>query len=229
MGASLNLVNLPKRRSAMPSPGSVVLVASALTAHSWLAPVARRAAGPRPLRAEPVVSPFEAGENSANAASEAAAALGELEFTPASVDEVLNRVRPYLVADGGDVAVVEVRPESKDVVLRLEGACGSCPSSTTTMKMGIERVLRERWPDLGSVSRDTDPENQKFDVETVEKLLAPIAGAVTKLGATLTVKSAGDEPGLVEILYKGPENVRYGVELSLLDSPLVTEVRWLSA
>jgi len=49
------------------------------------------------------------------------------------------------------------------------------------------------------------------------------------LGATLTVKSAGDEPGLVEILYKGPENVRYGVELSLLDSPLVTEVRWLSA
>ena len=230
MGPSLNLV--AKRRNAMPSPGSVVLVASALTAHSWLAPVARTA-GPRlglgSLRAEPVVSPFEAGENSANAASEAAASLGELEFTPASVDEVLNRVRPYLVADGGDVAVVDVRPETKDVVLRLEGACGSCPSSTTTMKMGIERVLRERWPDLGSVSRDTDPENQKFDVETVEKLLAPIAGAVTKLGATLTVKSAGDEPGLVEILYKGPENVRYGVELSLLDSPLVTEVRWLSA
>ena len=209
----------------MRSPRSVVLVASALTAHSWLAPVARRAG---PLRAEPVVSPFEAGENSANAASEAAASLGELEFTPASVDEVLNRVRPYLVADGGDVAVVEVKPETKDVVLRLEGACGSCPSSTTTMKMGIERVLRERWPDLGSVSRDTDPENQTFDVETVENLLAPISGAVTKLGATLTVKSAGAEPGLVEILYKGPENVRYGVELSLLDSPLVTEVRWLS-
>ena len=58
-----------------------------------------------------MVSPFEAGENSANAASEAAAALGELEFTPSSVDEVLNRVRPYLVADGGDVAVVEVRSD----------------------------------------------------------------------------------------------------------------------
>ena len=48
-------------------------------------------------------------------------------------------------------------------------------------------------------------------METVENLLAPIAGAVTKLGATLTVKSAGDEPGLVEILYKGPENVGCGV------------------
>ena len=202
-------------------------VAGLLLAHAttaWVAPTPIR---PLPLRAEPVVSPFEA-ENKADAASEAAASLGELEFTPASVDEVLNRVRPYLVADGGDVAVVEVKPDTKDVILRLEGACGSCPSSTTTMKMGIERVLRERWPDLGSVSRDTDPENQKFDVETVENLLAPIAGAVTKLGATLTVKSAGAEPGLVEILYKGPENVRYGVELSLLDSPLVTEVRWLS-
>ena len=210
----------PNRRRTMITG---LLLAHTITA--WVAPAPPRLV----LRrwAEPVVSPFEAGSD-ADAASEAAASLGELEFTPASVDEVLNRVRPYLVADGGDVAVVEVRSETKDVILRLEGACGSCPSSTTTMKMGIERVLRERWPDLGSVSRDTDPENQTFDVETVENLLAPISGAVTKLGATLTVKSAGTEPGLVEILYKGPENVRYGVELSLLDSPLVTEVRWLS-
>ena len=126
--------------------GRGLLLAHATTA--WVAPKPPR---PLPLRAEPVVSPFEAGENNADAASEAAASLGELEFTPASVDEVLNRVRPYLVADGGDVAVVEVKPETKDVILRLEGACGSCPSSTTTMKMGIERVLRERWPDLGSV------------------------------------------------------------------------------
>ena len=115
-----------------------LLLAHATTA--WVAPAPPR---PLPLRAEPVVSPFEAGENNADAASEAAASLGELEFTPASVDEVLNRVRPYLVADGGDVAVVEVKPDTKDVILRLEGACGSCPSSTTTMKMGIERVLRE--------------------------------------------------------------------------------------
>ena len=78
-----------------------LLLAHAITA--WVAPAPPR---PVPLRAEPVVSPFEAGENNADAASEAAASLDELEFTPASVDEVLNRVRPYLVADGGDVAVV---------------------------------------------------------------------------------------------------------------------------
>ena len=97
------------------------------------------------------------------------------------------------------------------------------------MKMGIERVLRERWPDLGSVSRDTDPENQVLDVARVEALLKPIATAVSKLGATMTVASAGEAgPGVVELLYAGPDNVRYGVELSLLDSPLVTEVVWLS-
>ena len=55
--------------------------------------------------------------------------------------------------------------------------------------------------------------------------LDSITRAIEECGGTPTV---ADEPGLVEILYKGPENVRYGVELSLLDSPLVTEVWWLS-
>ncbi|EOD21094.1 hypothetical protein EMIHUDRAFT_60252, partial [Emiliania huxleyi CCMP1516] len=54
-----------------------------------------------------------------------------------------EQVRPYLVADGGNVAVVSVDAAMRNVYLRLEGACGSCPSSTVTMKMGIERVLRE--------------------------------------------------------------------------------------
>ena len=141
------------------------------------------------------------------------------------MDEVLNRVRPYLVADGGDVAVVEVRSETKDVVLRLEGACGSCPSSTTTMKMGIERVLRERWADLGSVTRDDDPENRLLTVDEVERILEPIGNALVALGASVEVVACRDD--VVEINFSGPENVRYGIELSLLDSPLITEVKWL--
>ena len=214
----------------MPSPGSVVLVASALTAHSWLAPVARTA-GPRrgSLRAEPVVSPFEAGENSATAASEAAASLGELEFTPSSVDEVLNRVRPYLVADGGDVAVVEVRSETKDVVLRLEGACGSCPSSTTTMKMGIERLLKEKWPDLSEVIEVNDAvgglessSEKALTVETALEALSSIMPAIAGLGGSIRVVSAAE--GKVELEYTGPEKVKYGIELALRDSPLIDEV-----
>ena len=51
-----------------------------------------------------------------------------------------GQVRPYLIADGGDVSVAAV--EGGTVMLRLEGACGTCPSSTATMKMGIERALK---------------------------------------------------------------------------------------
>lgn len=55
------------------------------------------------------------------------------------VDRALDEVRPYLIADGGNVEVVEV--EDGIVKLRLQGACGTCASSTATMKMGIERSL----------------------------------------------------------------------------------------
>lgn len=177
------------------------------------------------LRSEPgVVSPFASGERGAGAAG---AAAGGDEFTVGAVDATLDEVRPYLVADGGDVAVVSVDAATKDVILKLQGACGSCPSSTTTMKMGIERVLRERWPDLGVVSRDDDPENMTLEAAVVEKILEPIAGAVAMLGATVSVLTAGEAgPKVVELAYAGPENVKYGIELSLLDSPLIDAVVW---
>lgn len=57
----------------------------------------------------------------------------ELEFTFANVDKVLDEVRPYLQADGGNVAVVEVDKVTRGVKLLLEGACGSCPSSTVSV------------------------------------------------------------------------------------------------
>jgi Fe-S cluster biogenesis protein NfuA len=53
-------------------------------------------------------------------------------------------VRPYLMADGGNVELVEI--DGLVVRLKLNGACGSCPSSMTTMKMGIERRLVEKIP-----------------------------------------------------------------------------------
>ena len=67
------------------------------------------------------------------------------------MDRVLNEVRPYLISDGGNVAVHAVDTSTRSVQLILEGACGSCPSSTTTMKMGIERVLNEKFADLSEV------------------------------------------------------------------------------
>ena len=55
--------------------------------------------------------------------------------------EVLDKLRPFLQRDGGDVDLVDV--EDGIVKLRLMGACGSCPSSTITLKAGIERALVE--------------------------------------------------------------------------------------
>ena len=58
------------------------------------------------------------------------------------VELVLDEMRPYLIADGGNVALRDI--DAGVVVLELQGACGSCPSSSMTMKMGLERVGAQR-------------------------------------------------------------------------------------
>jgi Fe-S cluster biogenesis protein NfuA len=66
------------------------------------------------------------------------------------VKAVLESVRPALQADGGDVELVEVT-EDGVVKVRLKGACGSCPMSTMTLKMGIERAMKEKIPGVKEV------------------------------------------------------------------------------
>ncbi|MBF0110011.1 MAG: NifU family protein [Magnetococcales bacterium] len=66
------------------------------------------------------------------------------------VEKVLQEIRPYLQRDGGDVELVEVTPGNV-VNVRLRGACGSCPGAMMTLKGGIERVLKERIPEVVSV------------------------------------------------------------------------------
>lgn len=63
----------------------------------------------------------------------------------------LDKIRPYLQADGGDVELVGVAEEGKVVQLRLRGACGGCPGATMTLKMGIERALRRDIPTVERV------------------------------------------------------------------------------
>jgi Fe-S cluster biogenesis protein NfuA len=64
--------------------------------------------------------------------------------------KVLDQIRPGLQADGGDVELVEVT-EDGIVKVRLTGACGSCPMSTMTLKMGIERAMKEKIPGVKEV------------------------------------------------------------------------------
>ncbi|MBT0665380.1 NifU family protein [Geobacter pelophilus] len=66
------------------------------------------------------------------------------------VKSALDLVRPALQADGGDVELVEVT-EDGVVKVRLKGACGSCPMSTMTLKMGIERTLKDKVPGVKEV------------------------------------------------------------------------------
>lgn len=68
------------------------------------------------------------------------------------VEKALNLVRPALQADGGNVELVNVT-EDGVVSVKLTGACGSCPMSTMTLKMGVERVLKEQVPGVKSVEQ----------------------------------------------------------------------------
>ena len=72
-----------------------------------------------------------------------------LALTHENVETVLDELRPFLLADGGNVEVVEI--DGPVIKVRLQGACGSCPSSTMTLKMGIERKLREMIPEVSEV------------------------------------------------------------------------------
>lgn len=74
-----------------------------------------------------------------------------LALTADNVETVLDELRPYLMADGGNVELAEI--EGPIVKLRLQGACGSCPSSAMTLKMGIERRLREKIPEIVEVAQ----------------------------------------------------------------------------
>ncbi|MEB3263429.1 MAG: NifU family protein [Synechococcus sp.] len=84
------------------------------------------------------------------AATETTAAIDDSRaLTIENVERTLDELRPYLMADGGNVEVVEI--DGPIVKVRLQGACGSCPSSTMTLKMGIERKLREAIPEVSEV------------------------------------------------------------------------------
>ena len=72
-----------------------------------------------------------------------------LPLSEENVERVLDELRPFLIADGGNVEIVEI--DGPIVKVRLQGACGSCPSSTMTLKMGIERKLQEMIPEISEV------------------------------------------------------------------------------
>ena len=67
------------------------------------------------------------------------------------VEKVLEKIRPYIQSDGGDISLVSVDEAAGIVKVKLHGACGSCPSSTATLKGGVERMIRQEIPEIKEV------------------------------------------------------------------------------
>jgi Fe-S cluster biogenesis protein NfuA len=65
------------------------------------------------------------------------------------IEQALKKIKPMLMADGGDVELVEV--ENGVVKVRLQGACAGCPMSQMTLKNGIEKIIKEEVPEVISV------------------------------------------------------------------------------
>eukprot|EP00535_Pseudo-nitzschia_heimii_P005899 CAMPEP_0197176428 /NCGR_PEP_ID=MMETSP1423-20130617/2366_1 /TAXON_ID=476441 /ORGANISM="Pseudo-nitzschia heimii, Strain UNC1101" /LENGTH=459 /DNA_ID=CAMNT_0042625809 /DNA_START=134 /DNA_END=1513 /DNA_ORIENTATION=- len=173
-----------------------------------------------------VVSPFDDPKAYATTTEDGDA----LEFTKENVDKVLDEIRPYLISDGGNVSVDRIDEKTKSVYLVLEGACGSCPSSTVTMQMGIERVLKENFADLGEVARvDPDDEDnnggapKELTYVTVEKEVNRIKPAIIAMGGAVTILEV-DPIGTVKLRFRGANKVRQGLEMALLDIDFVKHV-----
>lgn len=126
----------------------------------------------------------------------------ELPLTAENVECVLDEVRPYLMADGGNVALHEI--DGNVVRLKLQGACGSCPSSVMTMKMGIERRLMEKIPEIVAVEPITDEETGlELNKENIEKVLKEIRPYLVGTGGGGLDLVSIEEP-IVKIRISGP-------------------------
>mmetsp|Transcript_29481 Transcript_29481/g.62004 ORF Transcript_29481/g.62004 Transcript_29481/m.62004 type:complete len:233 (-) Transcript_29481:188-886(-) len=116
-----------------------------------------------------------------------------LDLTWDNVDMVLEEMRPYLLQDGGNVAISEI--DGPIVRLELQGACGTCPSSTQTMKMGLERKLKERIPEIQEVIQAL-PDTPDLDEDQVNVVLDSVRPFLQVAGGTIDVASITGEGGL---------------------------------
>jgi NFU1 iron-sulfur cluster scaffold homolog, mitochondrial len=142
-------------------------------------------------------------------------------LTVASVEAVLDTVRNFLLADGGDVEVVSADDDTGIVELRFQGACASCAAQEATMSMGIERALRAAFGDrlkqvvaaeASGSGQATAPGTTKAAVDSLLQLLRP---AVTNYGGSIDVVAV--EGSICTVSYDGPEPIWVGVKAAIRD------------
>lgn len=176
-----------------------------------------------------VTSPFESdGSTKVNGNG-----AEPLAFTMENVDKVLDEIRPYLISDGGNCRVDSIDEEKQNVYLVLEGACGSCASSTVTMQMGIQRVLSENFPEFGEVIQVEDPDlvdarPTELTLEAVQSELNRIKPAILAMGGFVETVSVDTELGVVRLNFRGSNKVKQGLELAIRDVEYVKHVEFES-
>lgn len=176
-----------------------------------------------------VTSPFESDGSKVNANGDDK----PLEFNMENVDRVLDEIRPYLISDGGNCRIDRIDEEKQNVYLVLEGACGSCASSTVTMQMGIQRVLNENFPNFGEVIQVEDPDlvdakPTELTLEAVQSELNRIKPAILAMGGSVEIVSVDTELGVVRLNFRGSNKVKQGLELAIRDVEYVKHVEFES-
>jgi len=176
-----------------------------------------------PAAAPYVVSPFSR-TSVHRAVGDSASAAPAAAMTVESVDAALNGVRPYLIADGGNVEVASV--VGGVVALRLQGACGTCSSSAATMKMGIERALKNAFGDaLKEVIQlgGAPPGGVVTTAEAITEHLEGLAPAIKAYGGVVLVKKVA--AGVAVIAFRGPVPLGQGISAAVRDKfPDIREV-----
>jgi len=149
---------------------------------------------------ETIISPFDATKGRAASESDDDAdddEDDELPLTRENVELVLDEMRPYLQSDGGDVKLSEI--DGPIVRLELVGACGTCPSSSMTMKMGLERKLKERIPEIAEVVQ-TLPDAPKLSNENIESVLDGVRPFLSVAGGKISIDSITGVGGLQPVV-----------------------------
>jgi Fe-S cluster biogenesis protein NfuA len=146
-----------------------------------------------------IVSPFDNNDGgdqpvaTAEEPTESVDVEGPLELTWDNVELVLDKMRPFLIQDGGNVIISEI--DGPVVKLELQGACGTCPSSTQTMKMGLERGLREAIPEIQEVIQAM-PSGPPLDDEQINVVLDGVRPFLQVAGGSIEIDRIENLGGL---------------------------------
>jgi len=178
-----------------------------------------------------VISPYAAEAAGADAEEEEALDPNRelLPLTVENVDKALDEVRPYLIADGGNVAVVGI--EDGVVAVRMSGACGSCSSSTATLKGGIEKTLRrvfggENVKEVVNLDSDEPGSALTLSKEAVEAHLEKLAGAIHNYGGSVKLLEVIESERALVLEFSGPVALAQSIASSIKGKfPLVAECK----